>query len=45
LTVSTILTLIIIPTIYAVFAASRVKHEHKVIKRAAKHHTLESHHS
>jgi HAE1 family hydrophobic/amphiphilic exporter-1 len=35
LTVSTILTLVIIPTIYTLFAASGVKRQHKKMKRAA----------
>jgi len=42
LTVSTVLTLVIIPTIYALFAASGVKSQHRKIRIAAKHHKLES---
>ena len=35
LTVSTILTLVIVPTIYTLFAASGVKRQHKKMKHAA----------
>ncbi|MFA5046364.1 MAG: efflux RND transporter permease subunit, partial [Paludibacter sp.] len=36
LTVSTILTLIVVPTIYTLFAASGVKRQHKKLKRIAR---------
>lgn len=43
LTISTILTLIIVPTVYAIFAASGVKRQHRKIRTAAKHGELEIH--
>ena len=40
LTVSTVLTLIVVPTIYTLFAASGVKRQHKKLKRIAKEKAL-----
>jgi hydrophobic/amphiphilic exporter-1 (mainly G- bacteria), HAE1 family len=42
LTVSTVLTLIVVPTIYTLFAASGVKRQHKKLKRIAKGKAMET---